>query len=201
MYLAIKRFRALLIITFLAITIFSCIPPYSVPLFICIRVIDGDTIELSNGVVVRYIGIDTPEVDEPLGKEATEYNRKLVEGKSIRLKYDVQKEGKYGRVLAYVYLEDGTFVNRELLRSGHAEINTYKQNLKHLDLLIESQWEAISEGHYIWVGVSEQDIIYTTATGEKYHLEGCRYLKYSAIPTTRERAIAQGYTPCSVCKP
>lgn len=201
MYLAIKRFRALLIITFLAITIFSCIPPYSEPLFICIRAIDGDTIELSNGVVVRYIGIDTPEVDEPLGKEATEYNRKLVEGKSIRLKYDVQKEGKYGRVLAYVYLEDGTFVNCELIRLGYAEIATYKQNLKLLDLLIECQWEAINNGLGIWVGVSEQDIVYTTATGEKYHLEGCRYLKDNAIPTTREKAIAQGYMPCKVCEP
>ncbi len=184
-----------------AITIFSCIPPYSVPLFICVRVIDGDTIELSNGVIVRYLGIDTPEVDEPLGKKATEANRKLVEGKKVRLEYDVQKQDKYGRTLAYVYLEDGTFVNCELVRLGCAEINTYHTNIEHLDLLIECQSEAISEGLCIWVGVTEQDIVYTTATGEKYHLEGCRYLKDSAIPTTREKAGAQGDTPCSVCKP
>ena len=201
MYLATKRCRALLIITFLAITIFSCIPPYSEPLFICIRAIDGDTIELSNGFVVRYIGIDTPEVDEPLGKEATEYNRKLVEGNAIRLEYDNLKKDQYGRTLAYVYLEDGTFVNCELIRLGYAEIATYKQNLKPLDLLIECQWEAINNGLGIWVGVSEQDIVYTTATGEKYHLEGCRYLKKSSIPITRQEAISRGYTPCSVCKP
>ena len=52
------------------------------------RVIDGDTIELANGQIVRYVGITAPETGEPFEEEATEENKKLVEGKKITLEYD-----------------------------------------------------------------------------------------------------------------
>lgn len=165
------------------------------------RVIDGDTVELSNGITVRYLGIDSPEKDEPLGEEATEANRVLVEGKLIRLEYDTNKQDKYGRALVYVYVDDA-FINCELLRKGLAEINTYKQKLKHLDALIKCQWEAIKNQRGIWKCVQPQDIVYITATGNKYHREWCGYLNQNAVPTTRERAVAQGYgEACKVCKP
>ena len=165
-----------------------------------VRVIDGDTIKLVDGTSVRYLGIDTSEKDTPLWQEATEANRVLVEGKLIRLEYDTNKQDKYGRALAYVYVDDA-FINCELLRSGLAEINTYKQSLKYLASFIDCQREAITKQHGIWNGVSEQDMVYITATGDKYHQAGCPYLKKSAIPTTKEKAITKGYTPCSVCKP
>ncbi len=86
-----------------------------------VRVIDGDTIQVccvfGDRVKVRYIGVDTPETHHPMkgieryGKEASEANRKLVDGKTVRLEFDVQQLDRYGRTLAYVYLEDGTFVN------------------------------------------------------------------------------------------
>jgi len=86
-----------------------------------VRVIDGDTIQVccvfGDRVNVRYIGVDTPETHhpmrgvEPYGKEASEANRKLVDGKTVSLKFDVEQRDRYGRLLAYVYLEDGTFVN------------------------------------------------------------------------------------------
>ena len=66
--------------------------------FLVTKVIDGDTIQLENGEKVRYIGINTPETHhptkgiEPYGKEAEEVNKKLVEGKRVRLEFDVQKE-------------------------------------------------------------------------------------------------------------
>ncbi len=66
---------------------------------------------------VRYIGVDTPEIHhpmkgvEPYGLEAAEANRKLADGKTVSLKFDVEQRDRYGRLLAYVYLEDGTFVN------------------------------------------------------------------------------------------
>src|SRR3989338_3553255 len=76
------------------------------------RVVDGDTIELSNRETVRYIGIDTPEIRErngsgwaynprPYGEEAKKFNEKLVEGKSVRLEFDVQKRKKNKCLLAY----------------------------------------------------------------------------------------------------
>jgi len=86
-------------------------------------VIDGDTLELSNGETVRLIGIDTPEVYSSdkldrdskrtgkdietiiaMGKEASDFVRGLVEGKEVKLEFDVQKRDKYGRLLAYVYV-------------------------------------------------------------------------------------------------
>ena len=63
----------------------------------CNRVIDGDTIELSNGEKIRLIGVDTPETKHPrkpveyYGKEASAFTKKMVEGKEVRLEYDVQE--------------------------------------------------------------------------------------------------------------
>lgn len=84
------------------------------------RVIDGDTIELENGEHVRYIGIDTPEErrregkgwrfdPEPYAVLAAEENRKLVAGKAVRLEFDEEKQDRFGRELAYVYVPIGLF--------------------------------------------------------------------------------------------
>jgi micrococcal nuclease len=89
------------------------------------RVIDRDTMKLSTGETVRLIGVDTPETKDPrkpvqyFGKEATAFTQRLVEGKRVRLESDQQRVDKYGRTLAYVYLDDGTFVNAELIKQGH----------------------------------------------------------------------------------
>ena len=56
------------------------------------RVIDGDTVELFNGLILRYVGMTAPETDELFEKEATELNRELVEGKEIKLEYDNYEE-------------------------------------------------------------------------------------------------------------
>src|SRR5690349_13538593 len=93
-------------------------PGYSGPATVA-RVIDGDTIELTSGDRVRYIGMDTPETVDPrktvqcFGKEASAANRALVEGKVVTLVPDVEDRDMYDRFLRYVYLGD-TFVNLEL---------------------------------------------------------------------------------------
>lgn len=107
------------------------------------RVIDGDTVELAFGQRLRYIGVDTPEthrrigdrwveVHEAFGAEATTFNRSLVEGKRVRLEYDIEPHDKYGRLLAYVYAGE-TFVNAALLRQGYAHLLTIPPNVKHVD--------------------------------------------------------------------
>jgi len=88
---------------------------------------DGDTIVLEDGSTVRYLGIDTPETHHPTigeecgGKEATDYNKKLVEGKRVRLIKDITDKDQYGRLLRYVFTEDGLFVNYSLVRNGLAQ--------------------------------------------------------------------------------
>src|SRR3989344_7629531 len=64
------------------------------------RVIDGDTVELFNGLVLRYVGMTAPETGEAFEKEATELNRQLVEGEEIKLEYDNYKSDNFGRILA-----------------------------------------------------------------------------------------------------
>ena len=96
------------------------------------RVIDGDTITIDTGQRVRYIGIDTPEIypeREIYGSEAWQANRRLVEGKEVRLELDVSATDKYGRLLRYVYV-DNIFVNAELVRLGLAEAKAYPPDIK-----------------------------------------------------------------------
>ena len=119
------------------------------------RAIDGDTILLSNGRRVRYIGIDTPETKHPkrsveyMGHEAAEFNRQLVEGKPVTLEYDVERHDKYGRVLAYVRV-DGLFVNAELVREGYAKAYTFPPNVKYSKLFLALQREAREEKRGLW---------------------------------------------------
>lgn len=95
---------------------------------ICTRVVDGDTIIVNiNGIEekVRLIGVDTPETVHPskpveyFGQEASAFTRKMCEGKKVKLEYDWERRDKYGRLLAYVYLEDGTLLNAEIIRQGY----------------------------------------------------------------------------------
>jgi micrococcal nuclease len=84
------------------------------------RVVDGDTIELTNGRRVRYIGINTPERDQPYYPEATALNRQLVEGKNVQMEFDLETFDQYGRSLAYIWSE-GVLVNLEIVRLGYAK--------------------------------------------------------------------------------
>lgn len=131
-------------------------PSAAVPLVKVKRVIDGDTILLQNGERIRYIGVNAPEIDhspkgaEPLGREAKEANRRLVEGKRVRLEFDAERRDKYGRLLAYVFLEDGTFANGWLVERGLAKAVSYPPNLKYQDLLKKLEQEAQEKRLGVW---------------------------------------------------
>jgi micrococcal nuclease len=124
------------------------------------KVIDGDTIEISQGQSVRYIGIDTPELrsrqgghwklnPRPFAEEAAQANRKLVEGKKVRLEYDVEKKDRYGRLLAYVFVDE-LFVNAYLLQNGFALLSTHPPNIKYVDLFVKLQKEAREKRRGLW---------------------------------------------------
>ncbi len=107
-------------------------------------------------MTVRYVGVDTPETHHPMkgveraGNEASEANRKLVDGKTVRLEFDVQKQDRYRRLLAYVYLEEGTFVNAWLVENGYAVVMTIPPNVKHQELFLKLQREAREERRGLW---------------------------------------------------
>lgn len=120
------------------------------------RVVDGDTIELENGEKVRYIGINTPEsvkVNSPVecfGKEASKKNEELVEGKSVRLERDVSDKDRYGRLLRFVYLEDGTFVNDVLVREGYARVSTFPPDVAKAEQFKMAEREARENKRGLW---------------------------------------------------
>ncbi|USG63694.1 thermonuclease family protein [Brevibacillus ruminantium] len=126
------------------------------------RVVDGDTFEISTGEKVRLIGVDTPETVkpnhpvEPYGKEASDFSKKLLTGQEVRLVFDVEPYDRYKRLLAYVYLSDGTFVNEKLVRDGYARIMTVPPNVAKADLFLEAEREARENNRGLW-GLEDQE--------------------------------------------
>jgi len=124
-------------------------PPDDAETFRVKEVVDGDTIVLEDGTKIRYIGLNTPERDRPFYKEATDANRKLVEGREVRLEFDAVEIDQYGRTLAYVF-EGETFVNLELLRQGYANAFTVPPNVKYQEVFREAEQEAREAGRGLW---------------------------------------------------
>lgn len=90
---------------------------------------------------------------EPFAKEATAANKKLVYGKQVILKYDVQKYDRYQRTLAYVYVKVDTvvvFVNEWLVRNGYARVAMFPPNVKHVKLFQEAEREAREQKRGLW---------------------------------------------------
>lgn len=120
-----------------------------------VRVVDGDTVKLENGKVVRYIGIDTPETVDPrkpiqcFGKEVSSKNKELVEGKEVTLVKDVSETDKYGRLLRYVYI-DNTFVNDYLVKNGYAHSSSYPPDIKYQEQFKKSEEEAKNNKLGLW---------------------------------------------------
>lgn len=121
-----------------------------------IRAVDGDTIELADGQRVRYLGMDTPETVNPkkpvqcYGPEASAFNHHLVDGAAVRLVRDIEDTDKYGRLLRYVYLPDGTFVNQALVAGGYATVYTWPPNIAHTADFKTAQAKAQATGRGLW---------------------------------------------------
>ncbi len=146
----IRRLWLLPIIFFLLLPLFGC---GSLPDTVrVVRVIDGDTIVIEGGYRVRYIGIDAPEIYpgmEAFGTEAWQANRKLVEGKEVRLERDVSDKDKYDRLLRYVWVDD-ILVEAELVRQGLARAKAYPPDTKYQDYLEQAETEAREAGRGMW---------------------------------------------------
>jgi micrococcal nuclease len=158
-----KKASLMIILTFVVAITFIFFPeepqgdlagPYPVT-----RVVDGDTIIVAIGGQenkVRLIGIDTPESihsDEsqnvPYGEISSDFTRNSLESKMVYLEYDVEHTDQYGRVLAYVWLDDVMF-NKTLLMEGHAVLATYPPNVRYVDEFTLLQTQARNDGKGLW---------------------------------------------------
>jgi micrococcal nuclease len=115
------------------------------------RVVDGDTIELADGRRVRYIGINTPERDQPYYQEATEANRQLLAGKDVQLEFDQETFDKYGRTLAYIWV-DGVMANVEIVKRGFANAYTVPPNVKYDEEFRQAERDAREAERGLWAG-------------------------------------------------
>jgi micrococcal nuclease len=125
------------------------------------RIVDGDTFWIDDGsakgLKIRLIGIDAPESRNSgqklkgyFGEESTEYISSLIEGRKVRLEYDVAPYDQYGRTLAYVYLDNGTFVNAEMVKNGFATVMTYPPNVRYADTFVDLARKARKQNKGLW---------------------------------------------------
>lgn len=131
--------------------------------FAVTRVVDGDTFWVDNGtekgLKIRLIGVDAPEPRNTgtrpkgyFGAESTGYLRQMLTGKKVRLEYDVSRYDRYGRTLAYAWLEDGTFVNAELVKNGYATVMTMPPNVKYAETFTALAAKARKQNRGLWKG-------------------------------------------------
>jgi endonuclease YncB( thermonuclease family) len=123
------------------------------------RVSDGDTFVASvrgRRERVRVIGVDTPESvapnrpDEPYGEEASKFAELHLDGETVRLAGDAEPRDRYGRMLAYVWLDDGTFWNALLVAEGYAQQLTIPPNVTYAGLFRRLAGEARREDRGLW---------------------------------------------------
>ena len=132
-----------------------------------VRVVDGDTIRVvqdGREEPIRYIGVDTPETVKPgepvqcFGQQASTFNKRLVEGRRVRLRIGRERRDRYGRLLAYVYVVDEgkRFVNAELLRRGYARTLAIPPNTDRAGRFAVLERRARKSGLGLWTACAER---------------------------------------------
>lgn len=124
-----------------------------------VRVIDGDTLQVNiNGKkeTIRLLLVDTPETVhpskpiQPFGLEASQFMKERLSGKQVKVELDINERDKYGRLLAYIYVNN-EMVNKQLLEKGLARVAyVFEPNTKYVDEFYQVQKTAQKQGIGIW---------------------------------------------------
>lgn len=146
-----------------------------------LRVVDGDTIEIDRGngkEKVRFVLVNTPETVHPkkgvefYGKEASNFTKSQLSGKTIYLQKDTSETDKYGRLLRYIWLElpssdnpsndeiKSKCFNAILLAGGYANVSTFPPDVRYVDLFREIEKEARNKGAGLWAGNSSDNNLF-----------------------------------------
>ena len=176
-----------------------------------IKVNDGDTVKLSTGQYVRYLGIDTPEHGEEYFSEAKRFNKKLVFGKKVYLEYGKRKKDRYGRLLAWIFVKKGKkkiFVNYLLVKNGYAHLYFFNPKEKYYIGLLDAQRDAIRLKEGIWKIQLIDTEKYYIGSKKSYifHRPSCKWAhriskKNRIVFKSKKAAFWQGYAPSRGCKP
>lgn len=178
--------------------------------FLIIRVLDGDTVELVGGDKVRLLSIDTPEKGERFYTEATELLERASLGKTARLEYSTTRRDRYGRLLAFVYIDDTLFANRMIIDSGLGYLYLFddqESNLAQVQELLEAQRRALKKQLGLWGMEIEQEEYYLAVkNSHRFHRPGCKSISQTdedrkRIFENRQAAVFEGLSPCRNCRP
>jgi endonuclease YncB( thermonuclease family) len=174
------------------------------------RVVDGDTVILERLGRARLIGVDAPESVKPdhppelFGREASEFARSQLTGRSVRVEFDGERTDVHGRTLVYLYLADGAFFNRELVRQGYAYAYTVFPFHHQRDFL-EQEEAARANGRGMW-GFKDAALLGRPLRGNTqsrvYHSANCRHYNCrncTALLRNRVEAEDRGFRPHWEC--
>jgi len=179
------------------------------------EVLTGDTLRLEGGKTLRYVGMQAPPLQSVIllvreyGANALEFNKKLVEGRRIWIEWGSQIRDDQNNLLGYVFLEDGTFVNLEMIKAGHGRALKSAPNIKYSGAFRKAElgarrakkglWKEEPENPFIkseYIGDTNTKIFYFPTSPELERISPSRFVKFRS----RVEAKAAGYKACSTCK-
>lgn len=179
------------------------------------EVLTGDSVRLEGGKILKYAGIHAPPLQSVLplvrqyGEASLAFNKNLVGGKKILIEWGSQIRDDQNNLLGYVFLEDGTFVNHELLKSGGARMRIVAPNTKYSGAFRQAElaarrtriglWKEEPENPYIkseYIGEKNTKIYYFPTSPELDRIPQAQLVTFRS----RVEAKAAGYRACSTCK-
>ncbi len=179
-----------------------------------VAVLDGDTVVLDDGSKVRYLGVDTPEMDHETGRhacyarEAYESNKAWVLGRRVTLAYEEPKRDEHGRLLAYVLTPEGMVVNAELVRQGLAYVFRGAQEFSKFPEFLALQREAVlaRRGMHGACAVREEKAYVGNRQSFIFHRAACPFgakthPAHRVLFSSRWDALMEGFRPCRRCAP
>lgn len=177
--------------------------------FLCHHVYDGDTLTLADERRVRLLGIDAPEIKEkqPFAEESRDFLRRFCAKKQIFLEFDGEREDKYGRLLAYVFVKGyhgavDLCVNGELLKAGLARwYHPGDAPLRHAGYFRRCMAEAMEARAGQWEHYHSRGNVFVTTNGKAYHIASCSNIPpHARLRTIDEsQALAEGLNACRTC--
>jgi micrococcal nuclease len=174
---------------------------------------DGDTVVLTDGRRIRYIGINAPEVAhdpqaaQPFGDAARAFNRRLVLNRRVRLEFDREKKDRYKRTLAYVFVENGRLVNASLVDAGYAYCLPRLPNRRYTRVLLAAQRRAMAEKKGIWSRwLDLPGPFLANLHSMRFHRPDCPFARHIANGNQRvfrnaRDVFYEGFAPCKRCIP
>ncbi len=122
------------------------------------KITDGDTIKTAEGQIIRLIGINTPEKNQPFYQEATDYLSQQIQNKTIQI--ETHGTDKYGRTLGYIFLEKKN-INEQILKQGLATLYYYEKD-KHYKKLMKAEEQARQNQRNLWQKSPDENCIEIT---------------------------------------